>query len=412
MSKKYDLGLTPGIPLGVASNWFINVKTAGAPCAPRINGMAIGSGGIPKPKMPVKMASDGSPPPAAPPAPADDYFAQEQELQTAQEANEAKYYQQKAQQAQSTAQQMQSQVAQLSQQVQQLSSDVESGQQQIQMAQQQAQMATQGAMQNVAQAHQMASQATQQAMESQQEVLRNKQLAAAMRMGALQLKDQVMGALAQDPTEQLAPQLSAPPPSSLQAAQPMVDPATGQPVVDPATGQPVMQQPGQPGDPAAAGGPPGAEGEKPKSESKPSGGEKKKSEGSSEKKDSSSKKKDSGTEVTVKHSSVADKMRSVLPYVLAGGLIGGGSAYMMSGQSNDHLRADVSRMEGEEGGFGHALNLAQKKMRLATREVGEKHPLGATLLGTSVGALAAVSNGPKFMDDARLLRRNLKELMR
>lgn len=241
-----------------------------------------GAGGMPSPGTP-----DDEPT-------IDQYMMAEQQGQQAEEQQGAEYFKQRFQQASQQLQETQAQASQTQEQAAQLEQQVAQSDQQVQSAMQQAQMAAQSAQQNIQSAHEMAMQATSQAMESQAEVLKQKQLAAAMRMGVQQLKDNVMGAMANDPTEALAQQLQAPPPGS--AGVVGQNPQQPQPAIDPATGQPMPQ------DPAAAGGAPPeaaqAGGEAPaapaeKSESKPK--EK------SEKKDD---KKGGGTEVTVKHSAM------------------------------------------------------------------------------------------------------------
>jgi len=190
------------------------------------------------------------------------YLATEQMGEEAEQQNAAAYYQQKFQQAAAQLQEVQEQQEQTQTMADTLQTQVAGSQEQIQAAMQQAQMASQAAMQNVQQAHEMAMGATSQAMESQAEVLRQKQLAAAMKMGITQVKDQVMSALASDPTDQLAQQLTSPPPGS----GGMVGGAPG--ALDPAAQAAGMQNPstqaaGTPADPGAqaAPGQPGTPGQ-------------------------------------------------------------------------------------------------------------------------------------------------------
>jgi len=250
-----------------------------------------GAGGMPSPGTP-----DDEPT-------IDQYMMAEQQGQQAEEQQGAEYFKQRFQQASQQLQETQAQASQTQEQAQQLEQQVAQSDQQVQSAMQQAQMASQSAQQNIQSAHEMAMQATSQAMESQAEVLKQKQLAAAMRMGVQQLKDNVMGAMANDPTEQLAQQLQAPPPGS--AGVVGQNPQQPQPAVDPATGQPMPQDPaaaGQDPNAAAAGGAPPeaaqAGGEAPAAPAKKSEPKPKEK---SEKKDD---KKGGGTEVTVKHSAM------------------------------------------------------------------------------------------------------------
>jgi hypothetical protein len=126
-----------------------------------------------------------------------------------------------------------------------------------------------------------------------------------MRMGVQTLKDNVMGAMAQDPTDELAKQLQAPPPGAAGpvGGQPPPPPAP----VDPATGMP-MADPNAPppGDPAAAGGAPPAEGGGEKKPEKKESKEKKDSDGDDDKKDSGK------TSVEVKTGSIEARFREAL----------------------------------------------------------------------------------------------------
>lgn len=226
----------------------------------------------------------------------------------------ADFYRQRLMAAQQELEQLRAQSEETTAQTEQLQQQVSQNDETIQASMQQAQMAQQSAMANVQQAHQMTMDATTQAMESQAEVLRQKQLAAAMRMGVQTLKDNVMNAMAQDPTDQLAQQLQAPPPGSGGMAvggQPPpppapIDPMTGQPMVDPAmAGQDPNAAAG--GAPAPAGG--GGEGGGEKKPSSGGGEKKEKSESKSEKKDDKKDKDDDGgkTHVEVKTGSVQDR---------------------------------------------------------------------------------------------------------
>lgn len=240
----------------------------------------------------------------------EEYLRQEALGGQAEEQGGSEFYRQRLQNAMQELEATKAQAEQVSAQAEQLQQQVAQNDETVQASMQQAQMAQQTAMQNVQQAHEMAMQATNQAMESQAEVLRQKQLAAAMRMGVQTLKDNVMSAMAQDPTDQLAQQLQSPPPGSggMVGGQPPAPPAP----VDPMTGQPMM-------DPAMAGQDPNAAAaqEAPAQEGggggSPAGGEKKeKSEAKSEKKDSDKdekKKEDGGkTHVEVKTGSIGARL--------------------------------------------------------------------------------------------------------
>lgn len=245
----------------------------------------------------------------------EEYLRQEAMGGEAEEQAGASFYRQRLQQAMQELEATKAQAEQTAAQAEQLQQQVAQNDETIQASMQQAQMAQQSAMSNVQQAHQMAMDATNQAMESQADALRQKQLAAAMRMGVQTLKDNVMNAMAQDPTDQLAQQLQAPPPGSagMVGGQPPpppapIDPMTGQPMADPAM---AGQDPN-----AAAGGAPASAGSEGGEEKKPSsseGGEKKeKSESKSEKKDGDKKDDGGKTHVEVKTGSAEARFLSAL----------------------------------------------------------------------------------------------------
>lgn len=231
----------------------------------------------------------------------EEYLANEAMGAQAEEQAGASFFQQRLLAVQQELEQTKQQAEETAAKAQELEQQVSQSDEAVQSAMQQAQMASQTAMSNVQQSHEMAMNATNQAMESQAETLRQKQLAAAMRMGVQTLKDNVMGAMAQDPTDQLAQQLSAPPPGAagMVGGQPPAPPAP----VDPATGQPMAPDPAMAGgDPAAAGGDPAAAGGAPPAESPAEGGSEKKPEKKSEKKDDGD--KDGKTSVEVKTGSI------------------------------------------------------------------------------------------------------------
>lgn len=351
------------------------------------------------------------------------YLATEQMGEEAEGENAAAYYQQKFQAAMAQLQELQSQQEQTQTMTDTLQQQVAGSQEQIQAAMQQAQMASQAAMQNVQQAHEMAMGATSQAMESQAEVLRQKQLAAAMKMGITQVKDQVMSALASDPTDQLAQQLTSPPPGS----GGMVGEAPG--AMDPNAQQPGMQNPstaaaGAPQDPSAAGaqGQPGAPGQEAGAGTAPnSAGTGEEGEAASDGK--SEKTKGEGSESTSKGSTKVEikqagallprtKIASPLsvPHALGGAALGalGGAAY--SKMSNDPLRKKVSDLSSIQGrSFAQALDLAQSKARLAFGEAAEEHPLGSAAVGAVHGALMGATKGPEITGALGQIKNNVAE---
>lgn len=329
------------------------------------------------------------------------YLQQESAAMAAADQAATDFYQAKAQAAQAQAQSMQEQVGQLTQQIQGLQQQIDQSQGQIQSSMQEAQIAQQAAIQNVQKAHAAASQATSQAMQSMEEVLRQKQLAAAMRMGAIQLKDQVMGALTQDPTEQLAQQLQSPPPSTGGMGGP---PQSGQ--VDPSTGQP-MQQMGQPA-PQQAAPQQGAEAPAPQ-EAAP-------------KKPPAAKKPGGGTHVTVstgeKKASIGTEIAKRAPYAAAGAAGGALLGHGFAKMDNSGLRQKVQDMDQQQGPrtFGASFNLAQAKIRLALGEAAEEHPGATAAIGGVLGGLSAGANAPAIKEkipmimDARAKTNKLQQL--
>lgn len=335
----------------------------------------------------------GQSPSAPDEAALEQYLAQEQEGGNQEQAGAAVFYQQKFQEAQAQLQQAQGQMQQSAQTTEQLQQQVAGSDEQIQAAMQQAQTAQSKAMENIQQASQMATDATNQALEFQADGMRQKQLAAAMRMGVQQMKDGIMGAMAQDPTDQLAQQLQSPAPGSagMVGGAPMSAPAEGQ--VDPAmAGADASQQAGQGGTPTqgpadqaatpapqpTSAPPPGAE-PAAKSESKGEGSESTKG---------------GTTKVEVKQAAFS------LPHAAAGGVIGGGIGAGYSQMDNDPLRQQVSELEAmPEKGFGRAMQLATARIRLAMGELSEEHPVASTLMGAAHGAVVGGMEGPDMRKD-------------
>lgn len=345
------------------------------------------------------------------------YLASEELGADAEEANAAQYYRQKFEAASQQLQQVQEQAEQTQTMTDSLSQQVAGSQEQIQAAMQQAQMASQAAMQNVQQAHEMAMGATQQAMESQQEVLRQKQLAAAMKMGITQVKDQVMSALAADPTDQLAQQLTAPPPGSGGVvgggAPPGQDPNAA------AMQNPSEQAAGNPADPNAAQAGAGAPGQSPGGGTAPNSagasdeaGEGA-SDGKSEKSESSkTEKKDpeATTKVEVKQGSAKLAFPLSVPHALGGAALGAGVGAAYAKSSNEPLKKKVNQLSGVENrSFGQALDLAQSKARLALGEAAEEHPVATTIGSALHGAALGATAGPEMTQSLGNIGKNFRE---
>jgi hypothetical protein len=355
------------------------------------------------------------------------YLAAEEMGGSAEEANAAEYYKRKFEEATQNLQQTSEQADAANAMAEQLQTQVSGSQEQIQAAMQQAQMASQAAMQNVQQAHEMAMTATQQAMTSQSEVLKQKQLAAAMKMGITQVKDQVMNVLANDPTDQLASQLTSPPPGSggmVGGEQPGAsqDPnAQGGNVQNPSTqadaqGTAKTDQTQGAADQAA-----GAEGQ-PNSAGSGEGGEEVSDarSGKSEGEGSQSTSKGS-TKVEIKQGSVASFIRKKagvlpplsLPGALGGGAIGAGVGTAYAHMNRDKLRGKIDELESKgTRSFSESFNLAQSKARLLLGEASEKHPVATALGVGAAGALTGALGGHEVIDDLGAIGKNLGETFR
>jgi len=362
------------------------------------------------------------------------YLAAEEMGAEAEQSNAAEYYRQRFQEATQQLQEVQEQAEQTQTMTDTLQQQVAGSQEQIQAAMQQAQMASQAAMQNVQQAHEMAMGATQQAMESQQEVLRQKQLAAAMKMGITQVKDQVMSALASDPTDQLAQQLTSPPPGS----GGVVGGASGQDPNAAAMQNPAQQAAGNPADPNAAAGGAGAPGQSPGAGTAPNSagtGEEGEaaSDAKSEKSDSEkSEKKDpqATTKVEVKSAGVLRpwpnesprhlRLREAytsklafplsIPHALGGAALGAGVGAAYAKSSNEPLRKKVDTLSGVQNrSFGQSLDLAQAKARLALGEAAEEHPVATTVGSALHGAALGATSGPEITQSLGNIGQNFRE---
>lgn len=336
------------------------------------------------------------------------YLASEQQGQQIEDTNANNYYQQKFQQAMQQLEQVQGQAQEAQTMADSLQQQVSGSQEQIQSSMQQAQIAQQAAMQNVQQAHDMAMGATQQAMEAQGEVLRQKQLAAAMRMGVLQVKDQVMSALAQDPTEALASQLTSPPPGSMPGGAPGVQQDPGQQGMQNASTQ-AAANPDPSQQPQQGGGGPGSPGQEAGAQGQPnSAGAGESGEAVSDA--NSGKSSGPGSSSSAKGTTrVEIKQAFSIPHALGGAVIGAGVGGAYSQMSNDPLRDKVKHLSASEGrSFSQAMDLAQAKARLAMGEAATEHPMGTALMGALQGGIIGGTQGPGAVDALRGIGQNVK----
>jgi len=294
------------------------------------------------------------------------YLAQEREGMAAQEQNESSYLRQKMQA-------MQQQMAMSQQGQDATSAQMAQLEQQIQSSQQQIQMAQQSAMQ----AQSMATQAQQGQLSATDEAMRNAQLAAQMRMAYQQLRSQMMDVASQDPAADLAAQLKGQMPGAQGLGPEAV--SMGQPPTDgapsPETG-PAGQATGAASAPGAA--PP--EGEESAQNPANADGKKLMMQNAAPASQADIKQASAGTDALLGAG--------------VGGALGGLGVAAESRLGSGPARKKVEQLEQQEGGFGHAVNLAQAKMRLALSEVAEKHPVAATLGGSLMGASIGMGAAP------------------
>lgn len=350
------------------------------------------------------------------------YLASEEMGGAAEESNAAEYYKRKFEEATQHLQETSESADAANAMAEQLQTQVSGSQEQIQAAMQQAQMASQAAMTNVQQAHEMAMTATQQAMTSQAEVLKQKQLAAAMKMGITQVKDQVMSSLANDPTDALAAQLTSPPPGSGgvvggdPAGQSQDPNAQGGSMQNPsvqadAQGTAKTDQTQGAADQAA-----GAEGQTNSAGTGEEGeGASDARSGKSEGEGSSNSTKGS-TKVEIKQGSVASFIRKKagvlpplsLPGALGGGAIGAGIGAAYAHTNRDKLRGKVEELGNvKERSFSQALDLAQSKARLALGEASEEHPMATTISSGAYGAITGALGGPRIAEKFQQAGKNI-----
>lgn len=313
-----------------------------------------------------------------------DYLAQEQEGMQAQEQGEVQYLRQKMQGMQ--AQQQASQAGQQS-----TTEQMQALEQQISQSQSAIAMANQSAME----AQSMANTAQQAQLSSTDESLRNAQLAAQMRIAMQQYRSQLMDLVSQDPAADVAAQLKGE--GALGPGQDMM--GQGAPPTDPnaAAGGAPTGQPPTSGPPTGEQGPANqAAGAQNTPDAAPAEGE---TGGNNANADSGSKPSKDGAKPNL---SIGIKQaNAALMGALGGAALGAGSTRVDAGNTGK-LKDSISKSEATDGGgFFSALNLAQKKVRLAYSEVSEKHPKAAALTGGLVGAGLGAVAGPQIANIAK-----------
>jgi bacterioferritin len=328
------------------------------------------------------------------------YLANETAARGAEEQASTGYYQQRFQEAAAKLKELETSTQGLQQQLEQSNAQIQQSMQSAQAAQS------------------TASQALQQQLTSADQALQTQQQAAAMRQAYQTLRGQMMDIASQDPAAEVGAQLSG---SAAQAAQ-VPGQAPGQ-----APGAPAPADPNAGGAPGAAptSGPPTADagpaGQAAGAQSAPGAAP---PEGETSAQNPANADGAQGadrstaqpsTHVSIKTSGVMDSTLvqgalKRLPYAAAGGALGTGSAMLESGAGADKLRSKVQELEGKPGGFGHAMNLAQSKFRLALGDAGEKHPGGAALAGGLTGAMLGAAAGPGMHSQLRSAGKSLKDI--
>jgi hypothetical protein len=239
--------------------------------------------------------------------------------------------------------------------------------QQISQSQSQIQMAQQTALD----AQGLATQAQQSQMNATDEAMKSTQLAAQMRMAYQQLRSQMMDVVSQDPAQGIADQLKGQMPGvpgmGGEALSTGAPPTSGPP--SPMAG-PAGMAPGAQAAPGAA--PP--EGESGANNANGTG-----------KAPSMENAEPAGTK---------QAMSSTAMGALGGAAVGGLKTMIDAKTGTEGLKQQVGKLEAQEGGFAHALNTAQAKVRLALNEVAEKHPVPATITGSLMGAGIGAMAGP------------------
>jgi hypothetical protein len=108
---------------------------------------------------------------------------------------------------------------------------------------------------------------------------------------------------------------------------------------------------------------------------------------------------------------VMDEMKSLAPYMAAGGLAGGVGG-ILQGRRVDDLRNRVSTLQGEQdGSFGRAVELANTQIQLAGAERAKQHPVRAAISGALGGMTTGAAVGsavPKIVPEAQRLGRNIQ----
>jgi hypothetical protein len=427
---------------------------------PPLPATAKGMNTAPMGKMAEKMkralsemlGDGGGPGSVAPEVDMNEYMANEQDGRAAEEENQASFLRERLQATMaelSTAQGMASTAQQTAEQLQMAQAQHE---QQLQAAQQQSQLATDAAMQNVQQAHELALKATTQALQAKDDAINTHQLAAQMRMSYQDMRGSIMDAVAQDAAAPIGEAIKQKGMESQSVPPQGEEEAAGQNGSGPdpgAEGAPKEGGQGDTPDPdnvnkdakpqeqaGGEGGPPAAAA--PNSIAPASGGPEHANQanadgggeigGANPMPNSMRGTKDQpgvvSTDAASKQASVKlagpwgsvfqsamGHLKENAPYAAAGGALGAALPFVESHMGHDKLRGKVKELEESgEGGFGHALNLAQNKIRLSLGELSEKHPGAMSVAGGVMGAAAGATMGPHIMEGFKALPGRINEL--
>jgi len=436
-----DTGNSSGIPLEEASHYFVDLRKFahgvvslravapevferiatkvaaafedGAGAAGGLGQVGPGTAAVADPSaVALQPQPDGAPEEIgaelAPHDPQEDeelqaYLAEEEAAMAAQAEAETEHYRAKAEAAETRARELEQQVSALGQQVQQAQAASEQAASDMQASLQSARITQDAALQTAQEAHAAAGEKAVMALGAMRETLRQKQLAAAIRQGVLELKDRVMGQLANDPTEALEAQLTSPPFPTGADGGLGADGAAGAP----GGGPPGAEGGAAPAEGEAASSPPSSgEGEK-KAPKKEEGGDK------GEKKDP--KKDDAATSITVKHGAPSAG-------AIGGGLLGAASgawgAHKLSTPVvRDNLRARVRELEAKGNGapdasFGAALALASARSASAASELANQHPAARTAIGALLGGISGSNIGKAVEAPLRRSAVNIEHSMK
>lgn len=309
-----------------------------------------------------------------------EWLAQEQMMQQAQEVSELEHYKQQAEETGALLQQKEQESQAMQEQMGQLQAQLDESVQSQDQVMQQAQMIQQTAAQSAASAHQAASASMLQAMQSAQEVLRHKTMTSTMQQNVQAWKDQVMGVVETDPTanagEQVGMPMSGPvppPPPDMMMGQ---DP-TGQGMVGQAA--PGAPPPEQPAAPAQAAGQP------PSPQSQP---------------DASQAQAKMAAWIAKQQGA---KTAALAPWIeravgaTAGAGVGAWAGHHDSKRPLEPMKAELDELEArknQDGGFANSMSLAQKKMRYHMTEAAHASPGRAMLMEGLAGAMIGAGAAP------------------